>query len=77
MNSDMLRYPIYEEQNAPGLTKMGLLKPDEARVFNLLASKAKEMIRAIEGLPACDERTLAIQKVEEAVMWAMNGMRKN
>jgi hypothetical protein len=77
MHEATFKQPIYEAGNAAHLTKMGMLRTDEARLHNLITAPARDLIRAIEGTPASDERATAIQRVEESVMWAMAGVRKH
>lgn len=46
-------------------------KPDQILKFQSLRSLAKELACEIEySCPECREKSLALTKVEEAVMWA-------
>lgn len=55
-------------------------KPDEkkAQTYPVLRDKAKELAELINSLvPECREKSLAITKLEEVIMWANAGISRN
>jgi hypothetical protein len=77
MHSKTFEFPIYKDERLTG-GRFPVIDPIVANAVNTLADKAAELVRLIESCcPPCDDRTEAAKKVEEAVMWTMNGMRKN
>lgn len=53
-------------------------KGDQATRYQTIRSAAKALAEVIVNLsPESSERTLAIRKIEEAVMWANAGIARN
>lgn len=52
-------------------------KPGQADKYADLRAKGKALAEAIENtVPECREKSLAITKIEEAVMWANAGIAR-
>jgi hypothetical protein len=53
-------------------------KGDQTQRYERLRAKAKELAElAVELVPPCRERSLALTKLEEVVMWANAGIARN
>lgn len=54
--------------------KYKLLSDQEKAEIDLVKARAEELLKAIENGPAGRERSIAVTKLEESVMWAVKGM---
>lgn len=52
--------------------------PKNPEIFNLLRDEAKYLALVfLENVPDCEERERALDRIQEAVMWANAGLARN